>query len=152
MPVYLSNNIRISQALTSSCGASGNYTTCRIKHGTTCSTFVSSLFVQSPTFMSLKLSLQLVQATGFREMVASQPLTSDFFSFSRSYLSPISSSTGFHWLFHEIPWLWKFHAFHHSVQKMDWIAGSSMHFFEIVLLRAFTTVPMYFMGYSGPAF
>ena len=100
--------------------------------------------------MSLTPSLQLVQATGFREMVASQPLTS--FSFSRSYLSPISSSTGFHWLFYEIPWLWKFHTFHHSAQKMDWIAGSCMHLFAIVLLRAFTTVPMYFMGYSGPAF
>jgi len=34
---------------------------------------------------------------------------------------------------------------------MDWIAGSCMHLYVIVLLRAFTTVPMYFMGYSGPA-
>jgi hypothetical protein len=31
--------------------------------------------------MSLTPSLQLVQAMGFREMVASQPLTSDFFQF-----------------------------------------------------------------------
>jgi len=34
---------------------------------------------------------------------------------------------------------------------MDWVAGSRMHVIEIVLLRAFTTVPMYFMGYSEQA-
>jgi sterol desaturase/sphingolipid hydroxylase (fatty acid hydroxylase superfamily) len=114
--------------------------------------FVSSLFVQSLTYMSLTPSLQLVQgtgwATGFREMVASQPLILQFFEimFVTDFVQ-----YWFHRLFHEIPWLWKFHAVHHLAHKMDWIAGSRMHVFEIVLLRAFTTVPMYFMGYSEPA-
>jgi sterol desaturase/sphingolipid hydroxylase (fatty acid hydroxylase superfamily) len=114
--------------------------------------FVSSLFVQALTYMSLTPSLQLVQgtdwATGFREMVASQPLILQFFEimFVTDFVQ-----YWFHRLFHEIPWLWKFHAVHHSAQKMDWIAGSRMHVCEIVLLRAFTTVPMYFMGYSESA-
>lgn len=114
--------------------------------------FISSLFVQSLTYMSLTPSLTLVRetgwASGFREMVASQPLILQFFEimFVTDFVQ-----YWFHRLFHEIPWLWKFHAVHHSAQKMDWIAGSRMHVFEIVLLRAFTTVPMYFMGYSESA-
>lgn len=114
--------------------------------------FISSLFVQSLTYMSLTPSLTLVRetgwATGFREMVASQPLILQFFEimFVTDFVQ-----YWFHRLFHEIPWLWKFHAVHHSAQKMDWVAGSRMHVFEIVLLRAFTTVPMYFMGYSESA-
>ena len=28
-----------------------------------------------------------------------------------------------HRMFHEISWLWKFHAVHHSVQALDWIVG-----------------------------
>jgi sterol desaturase/sphingolipid hydroxylase (fatty acid hydroxylase superfamily) len=114
--------------------------------------FVSSLFVQSLTYMSLTPSLTLVEgtgwATGFREMIASQPLIVQFFEimFVTDFVQ-----YWFHRLFHEIPWLWKFHAVHHSAQKMDWIAGSRMHVCEIVLLRAFTTVPMYFMGYSEQA-
>jgi len=57
----------------------------------------------------------------------------------------------FHRCFHEIPWLWKFHAVHHSAKHMDWLAGSRMHLVEIVLLRAFTTLPMYVMGFAEPA-
>jgi len=26
-------------------------------------------------------------------------------------------------MFHQIPWLWKFHAVHHSAEVMDWMAG-----------------------------
>ena len=31
---------------------------------------------------------------------------------------------------------------------MDWIAGSRMHFLEIILLRPFTTLPMYVLGFA----
>jgi sterol desaturase/sphingolipid hydroxylase (fatty acid hydroxylase superfamily) len=114
--------------------------------------FISSLFVQSLTYMSLTPSLELVKGTGwaggFRKMVASQPLILQFFEIM--FLTDFVQYW-FHRLFHEIPWLWKFHAVHHSARKMDWVAGSRMHVFEIVLLRAFTTVPMYFMGYAESA-
>ncbi len=29
-----------------------------------------------------------------------------------------------HRAYHEVPWLWKFHAVHHSVKTLDWLAGS----------------------------
>ena len=43
----------------------------------------------------------------------------------------------FHRAFHRVPFLWGFHAVHHSAKAMDWLAGSRMHFFEIVALPLF---------------
>ena len=54
----------------------------------------------------------------------------------------------FHRTFHKIPALWKFHAVHHSAQAMDWLAGSRMHVIEVILMRSFTTLPMYVMGFA----
>ena len=28
-----------------------------------------------------------------------------------------------HRLFHRVPWLWRFHAIHHSIEELDWLAG-----------------------------
>jgi lathosterol oxidase len=51
-----------------------------------------------------------------------------------------------HRAFHESPWLWKFHAVHHSVEHMDWLAGSRSHFVEILILRSLVMVPLYLLG------
>ncbi len=114
--------------------------------------FISSLFIQMLTFLSLSPSLNLVAATewasGFRAMVASQPVWLQFIEIM--FLTDVVQYW-FHRAFHEVPWLWKFHAVHHSAKQMDWIAGSRMHFIEVILLRAFTTLPMYLMGYSESA-
>ncbi|HYM87045.1 MAG TPA: sterol desaturase family protein, partial [Pseudoxanthomonas sp.] len=32
-----------------------------------------------------------------------------------------------HRAYHNIPWLWRFHAVHHSSREMDWLAGSRIH-------------------------
>ena len=81
-------------------------------------------------------------------MVASQPVWLQFIEIM--FLTDVVQYW-FHRAFHEVPWLWKFHAVHHSAKQMDWIAGSRMHFIEVILLRAFTTLPMYLMGYSESA-
>lgn len=114
--------------------------------------FISSLFVQSLTYMSLTPALTVLQGTqwlgGFRELIASQPLILQFVEIM--FFTDLVQY-GFHRAFHEVPWLWKFHAVHHSAKTMDWIAGSRMHLFEVILLRAFTTMPMYVMGFQEPA-
>ena len=38
-----------------------------------------------------------------------------------------------HRAFHRVPWLWNFHAVHHSAEVMDWLASSRMHVVEIVV-------------------
>ena len=53
-----------------------------------------------------------------------------------------------HRAFHRVPWLWNFHAVHHSAQSMDWMAGARMHFLEILMLRTLTVIPMFALGFA----
>src|SRR4029077_9569518 len=34
-----------------------------------------------------------------------------------------------------VPWLWRFHAIHHSSKSLDWIAGSRAHIVDDLLTR-----------------
>ena len=56
-----------------------------------------------------------------------------------------------HRLFHRVPWLWRFHAVHHSAQAMDWLAASRIHLADAVLTRAVAFVPLYVLGFAEPA-
>lgn len=51
-----------------------------------------------------------------------------------------------HRAFHQVTWLWKFHAVHHSVEHMDWLAGSRLHFVDIFVTRSLVMVPLYLLG------
>jgi len=47
-----------------------------------------------------------------------------------------------HRAFHKIPFMWRFHAIHHSSKSLDWIAGSRAHIVEDIAVRAFILIPM----------
>lgn len=51
-----------------------------------------------------------------------------------------------HRMFHTIPWLWKFHAVHHSSENMDWLAGSRTHLVDTLVVRSLIMVPLYLIG------
>lgn len=53
-----------------------------------------------------------------------------------------------HRAYHEIPFLWKFHAVHHSAKTMDWIAGSRMHVLELIFTRVCVLGPLYVFGFE----
>jgi sterol desaturase/sphingolipid hydroxylase (fatty acid hydroxylase superfamily) len=53
-----------------------------------------------------------------------------------------------HRMFHERPWLWRFHAVHHSTEYMDWLAGSRTHLVQTFTDRALVMVPLYLLGPS----
>lgn len=57
-----------------------------------------------------------------------------------------------HRLSHEIPFLWRFHAVHHSIEEMDWLAGGRLHPFDAGLTQAFGLFPLFLLGYGGGAF
>jgi len=50
-----------------------------------------------------------------------------------------------HRVFHTVPFLWRFHAIHHSSKALDWIAGSRSHIVDDVVVRAFMLIPMMFV-------
>ena len=52
-----------------------------------------------------------------------------------------------HRMFHTVPFLWRFHSIHHSIQTLDWIAGSRSHFFDIVITRGLIMIPMMMVGF-----
>jgi len=113
---------------------------------------VSSMLVQVITFLTFAPANVILGATGnlasIRAAIGSQPLIlqvieimalTDFVQY------------WFHRAFHRVPFLWGFHAVHHSTRAMDWLASSRMHFAEIAMLRGLTAVPMLTFGFSPVA-
>ena len=47
---------------------------------------------------------------------------------------------------HESPWLWRFHAVHHSSEQLDWLANSRAHPVDMVFVRFCGLVPLHFFG------
>ncbi|MEO0417998.1 MAG: sterol desaturase family protein [Pseudomonadota bacterium] len=110
---------------------------------------ISSMFVQLLGFLALAPSTIINENTNsfdaFRATVAGLPWLVQFI------IALIVSDVAQYWyhrLFHKVPFLWGFHAIHHSAQRMDWLAGSRMHFIEIILLRAITSLPLFTLGFS----
>lgn len=58
---------------------------------------------------------------------------------------------GLHRIYHNVPFLWRFHAVHHSSRHMDWLAGSRIHLIEILLTRSAVLTPLVVLGFSAPA-
>jgi lathosterol oxidase len=56
-----------------------------------------------------------------------------------------------HRAFHHFPLLWRFHRIHHSVQAMDWLAGSRLHIVDVLVTRALSLIPMVLLGFSNEA-
>jgi sterol desaturase/sphingolipid hydroxylase (fatty acid hydroxylase superfamily) len=113
--------------------------------------FISSLLVQVITYFTLLPShtiQPITSGTSLSQWVGGQPLLLQILA--------IMVLTDFlqywvHRLFHQIPFLWRFHAVHHSAKSMDWLAGARMHFVEIVALRAVTAIPMFTLGFTTTA-
>ncbi|MDB5384971.1 MAG: Fatty acid hydroxylase superfamily protein [Planctomycetaceae bacterium] len=110
--------------------------------------FVSTLFVQVMTLITMKPAMVLfgwATSESLQEWVSSQPYVLQFFEllvltdFMQYWL---------HRMFHQVPWLWQFHAVHHSSQSMDWIAGSRTHLVDQATTRAVTFIPLWLLGFA----
>jgi sterol desaturase/sphingolipid hydroxylase (fatty acid hydroxylase superfamily) len=51
---------------------------------------------------------------------------------------------------HEIPFLWRFHAIHHSAEEMDWLINMRAHPFDMVFTRLCGFVLLYIFGLAQP--
>lgn len=47
-----------------------------------------------------------------------------------------------HRLQHTVPWLWRFHAVHHSAEEMDWLVGFRFHPVDLFLVRVASLGPL----------
>ena len=57
-----------------------------------------------------------------------------------------------HRLTHTVPFLWRFHAVHHSIELMDWAAAGRLHPLDQAFTQAFTVMPLVILGYGGGTF
>ena len=56
-----------------------------------------------------------------------------------------------HRAMHEVNFLWRFHAIHHSTEHMDWLASSRLHVVEVLMTRFLATLPIFLLGFHTSA-
>ncbi len=53
---------------------------------------------------------------------------------------------GAHRAMHEVPWLWRFHATHHSPQRLYWLNASRFHPIDLFVIGTLKLVPLAILG------
>lgn len=112
---------------------------------------VSHVLVQVTVFLTLVPAAVLFHwavDARLQAAVAAQPLLVQFVVI---VVVADLAQYAIHRLFHRVPWLWRFHAVHHSSRAMDWLAASRIHLADAVVTRAFGFVPLYVLGFAPPA-
>jgi sterol desaturase/sphingolipid hydroxylase (fatty acid hydroxylase superfamily) len=90
------------------------------------------------------LSNWLVPAS-IKVMVSSQPYWLQFAEIL------VVADLGFyaaHRAFHAVPWLWNFHAIHHSIEELDWLAGARVHPIDQIFTKGTSIALILAPGFS----
>lgn len=53
-----------------------------------------------------------------------------------------------HRTFHSVPILWRFHAVHHSIEHMDWLAAHRVHPIDQIVTKSVSLTPLLVLGFS----
>ena len=113
--------------------------------------FINSLLIEVLTILTLKpavIFFDWARVEPVRGAVALLPLPAQVLA-----LLLVADFTQYwvHRAFHRSRWLWRFHAIHHSIEQMDWLAGSRLHLVDVIATRGLTYVPIFVLGFSEPA-
>jgi sterol desaturase/sphingolipid hydroxylase (fatty acid hydroxylase superfamily) len=113
--------------------------------------FINSLLIEILTIFTLRPALILfdwARVASVSTAVGSLPLLVQV-----PALLLVADFTQYwvHRTFHAVPFLWPFHAIHHSAEQMDWLAGSRLHLVDVILTRGLTYVPIFVLGFSERA-
>jgi sterol desaturase/sphingolipid hydroxylase (fatty acid hydroxylase superfamily) len=113
--------------------------------------FVSGLLIRGG-FIGAALLLSLAAASLVPEelqaLVRTQPLWLQFAELL------VLSDFGFylaHRTVHSVPWLWRFHAVHHSSEELDWLATYRVHPVDQIFNSAVIALPGIVIGFSPEA-
>ena len=95
-------------------------------------------------FITFSLLQQLINPT-LQNRIAAQPVWLQFVE------AVVIADIGYylaHKLLHTNPWLWKFHAVHHSIEQMDWLATVRVYPFDQIFTKTCQMIPLYFFGFT----
>jgi lathosterol oxidase len=101
--------------------------------------------IRITSFLILLPATQLTRVignAGLQAAVSSLPWLVQFFL---AILLADLCEYAIHRALHEVPWLWRFHAIHHSSKALDWIAGSRAHLVDDLVIRGLMLIPMMFV-------
>ena len=56
-----------------------------------------------------------------------------------------------HRLFHAVPFLWRFHAVHHSIEELDWLAAHRVHPVDQIMSSTASLLPLLLLGFTTEA-
>lgn len=101
--------------------------------------------IQITSFLILLPATRLTAVFGVPGVVAEVGRLPWLVQFFLAVLVADLAEYAIHRLFHTVPFLWRFHAIHHSSKALDWIAGSRAHIVEDVVVRGFMLIPMMFI-------
>ena len=113
--------------------------------------FINSLLIEVLTIVTLKPALILYDwarvgwvstTVGSLPLIVQVPALLLVADFTQYWI---------HRTFHVVPLLWPFHAIHHSIEEMDWLAGSRLHLVDVILTRGLVYVPIFVLGFSAQA-
>jgi lathosterol oxidase len=105
-------------------------------------------------FMSTHLPIQIisflillpaVKFAKYLSVPALQTLITRLHWFLQFFLAVLVADVAeyfIHVAFHKVPFLWRFHAVHHSSTVLDWLSGSRGHFFEDIIVRTCILSPL----------
>ncbi|HZZ77961.1 MAG TPA: sterol desaturase family protein [Gemmataceae bacterium] len=72
---------------------------------------------------------------------------------ARLLLGLVAGDVGYYWghrFSHQIPFLWDFHAIHHSAEDIDFLVNTRAHPIDMVFSRFCALVSLYVLGLGGP--
>ena len=101
---------------------------------------LGTLFAVTPALSTWLVSAEL------RVAVAQQPYWMQVIE------AVILADLGFyvaHRLFHGVPWLWRFHAIHHSIQELDSLASVRVHVLDQLVTKGISMLPLLLLGFDA---
>lgn len=113
--------------------------------------FVSHVLVQVLTLLTMAPALLVFRWIGSASLQAAVAAQPGWLQLLAAVVAADLGGYAAHRAFHAFPFLWRFHAIHHSSETLDWLAGSRLHLVDVVVTRAAAFAPLFLLGFErGP--